>query len=80
VALISLSFLFAKYRLGLSMVFGFSFYWAFIFNRDLLFLETNGSETLYVACGAVVVLLALGSLLSEAGLGRKGERVTRFGR
>jgi uncharacterized membrane protein len=80
VALISVSFLFAKYRLGLSLVFGFSFYWAFVVNRDRLFQETNGSETLYVVCGAVVVLLALGSLLSEAGLGRKAERTTRIGR
>jgi hypothetical protein len=80
VALISLSFLFSKFRLGLSIVFGFSFYWAFVFNRDLLALETNGSETLYLVSGAVVVLLALVSLLSEAGFGRKGERITRFGR
>jgi hypothetical protein len=80
VVLISLSFMFSKFRLGLSIVFGFSFYWAFVFNRDLLVLETNGSETLYVVCGAAVVLFALVSLLSEAGLGRKGERITRLGR
>ncbi len=80
VALISFSFLFSRYRLGLSIVFSFSFYWAFVYNRDRLLTGPDGWGALPLICGSALILFALFSLLAETGLIRKKARVMWDGR
>lgn len=80
VALVSVSFLFSRYRLGLAIVFGFSFYWAFVHNRDRVLAGPGAWGDWYLLCGSILILFALISLLSEAGLTRRGMRILRNGR
>ena len=70
VGLISVSFLFSRFKLGLAFVFGFSFYWAFVYNKELLFVGPDGEGYLYFFCGFLMILFAVISLLAEVGLGR----------
>jgi len=80
VALIGLSFLFSRYRLGLAIVFGFSFYWAFVQNRDRVLAGPDAWGAWHLICGCILILLALVSLLAETGLMRRGARILRNGR
>jgi len=80
VALLSISFLLSRYRLGLALVFGFSYYWAFVYNKDLLFKGPDGEGYLYFLCGFLLILFALISLLAEAGASRVWARISRGNR
>ena len=77
VGLISVCFLFSRYKLGLAIVFGFSFYWAFVYNKELLFVGPDGEGYLYFFCGFLLILFAVISLLSEAGSSRAWARITK---
>lgn len=68
IALISFSMLFARYKLGLSITFCFTFYWGFIYNKDVFFTTFEGSSPflfLYFFSGFLLLLFALFSFVSE---------------
>ena len=68
IALISFSMLFARYKLGLSITFCFTFYWGFIYNKDVFFTSLEGSSPylfLYFFSGFLLLLFALFSFVSE---------------
>jgi hypothetical protein len=68
IALISFSMLFARYKLGLSITFCFTFYWGFIYNKDVFFTSFEGSSPfllLYFFSGFLLLLFALFSFVSE---------------
>jgi hypothetical protein len=68
VALISFCLLFARYKLGLSITFSFTFYWGFIYNKDVFFTSLEGSSPflfVYFFSGFLLLLFALFSFVSE---------------
>lgn len=68
VSLMTFCFLFARYKLGLSITFCFTFYWGFIYNKDIFFTDLERSSPflmLYFASGAVMILFALFSFLTK---------------
>ena len=68
VALISFCLLFARYKLGLSITFCFTFYWGFIYNKDVFFTTLEGSSPylfVYFFSGFLLLLFALFSFLAE---------------
>jgi hypothetical protein len=68
IALLSFCLLFARYKLGLSITFCFTFYWGFIYNKDVFFLNFEGSSPfllLYFLSGFLLILFALFSFVSE---------------
>jgi hypothetical protein len=65
--LVAVFFLFSRFRLGLSIAFCFTFYWGFIENRDLFFVNLETSSpylALYFASGAALIGFALFSFVS----------------
>ena len=68
IVLISVCLLFARYKLGLSITFCFTFYWGFIYNKDVFFTTLEGSSPflfLYFFSGFLLLLFALFSFVSE---------------
>ncbi len=68
VGLVALSFLFARFKLGLSLAFCFAFFWGFIENKDLFFvnLETSSPYVLlYFISGFVLIMFTLLSFLTS---------------
>ena len=68
IALLSCCLLFARYRLGLSITFCFTFYWGFIHNKDVFFSSLEGSSPflfIYFLSGFLLLLFALFSFVSE---------------
>jgi len=68
IALISFCLLFARYKLGLSITFCFTFYWGFIYNKDVFFTSFEGSSPflfVYFLSGFLLILFALFSFVSE---------------
>ena len=68
VGLISLCLLFARYKLGLSITFCFTFYWGFIYNKDVFFTNFERSSPfllVYFLSGFFLLLFALFSFVSE---------------
>ena len=68
IVLISFCLLFARYKLGLSITFCFTFYWGFIYNKDVFFTSLEGSSPflfLYFFSGFLLILFALFSFVSE---------------
>ena len=68
VALLSFCLLFARYKLGLSITFCFTFYWGFIYNKDVFFSSFEGSSPflfIYFFSGFLLILFALFSFVSE---------------
>lgn len=68
VALLSFCLLFARYKLGLSITFCFTFYWGFIYNKDVFFTSFEGSSPfllIYFLSGFLLILFALFSFVSE---------------
>ena len=68
VALLSCCLLFARYKLGLSITFCFTFYWGFIYNKDVFFTNFEGSSPfllVYFLSGFLLLLFALFSFVSE---------------
>ena len=80
VSLISVSFLFSRYKLGLAFVFAFSYYWAFVYNKERLFMGPDGEGHLYFFFGFLLILFAAISFLAEAGSTRMWARITRGNR
>ena len=67
VALLSFCLLFARYKLGLSITFCFTFYWGFIYNKDVFFTTFEGSSPfliVYFFSGFLLLLFALFSFVS----------------
>lgn len=68
VSLMAFCFLFSRYRLGLSITFCFTFYWGFIYNKDMFFTDMEGSSpflVFYFISGALLILFALFSFLTK---------------
>ena len=68
VALITFCFLFSRFRLGLSITFCFTFYWGFIYNKDMFFSDLEGSSpflVFYFVSGFLLIVFALYSFLAE---------------
>jgi len=68
VALMTFCFLFSRFRLGLSITFCFTFYWGFIYNKDLFFSDLEGSSpflVFYFVSGFLLIVFALYSFLAE---------------
>lgn len=68
VALISFCLLFARYKVGLSITFCFTFYWGFIYNKDVFFTTLEGSSPflfLYFFSGFLLLVFALFSFVAE---------------
>ncbi len=68
IALISFCLLFTRYKLGLSITFCFTFYWGFIYNKDVFFNSFEGSSpflAVYFFSGFLLLLFALFSFVSE---------------
>jgi len=68
IALLSFCLLFARYKLGLSITFCFTFYWGFIYNKDVFFTNFEGSSPflfIYFLSGFLLLLFALFSFVSE---------------
>jgi hypothetical protein len=68
IALISFCLLFARYKLGLSITFCFTFYWGFIYNKDVFFTNLEGSSPflfVYFFSGFLLLLFALFSFVAE---------------
>lgn len=65
--LVALCFLFSRFRLGLSIAFAFTFYWGFIENKELFFVDLESSSpylALYFGSGVALVLFALFSFVT----------------
>ncbi len=65
--LVALCFLLSRFRLGLSVAFGFTFYWGFIEHKDLFFVNLESSSPyliLYFGSGVALVLFALFSFVT----------------
>jgi len=68
IALVSFCLLFTRYKLGLSITFCFTFYWGFIYNKDVFFTSLEGSSPflfVYFFSGFLLLLFALFSFVSE---------------
>jgi len=60
--LVALCFLLARFKLGLSIAFAFTFYWGFTHHKDLFFVNLESSTpylALYFGSGVVLLLFAL---------------------
>jgi hypothetical protein len=60
--LIALCFLFSRFKLGLCIAFSFAFYWGFIENKELFFVNLESSSpylALYFGSGVLLLLFAL---------------------
>lgn len=67
VGLVAVLFLFSRFKLGLSIAFCFTFYWGFIQNRDLFFVNLETSSPyliLYFASGVALIGFALFSFVN----------------
>jgi hypothetical protein len=68
VGLVAFCFLFSRFKLGLSITFCFTFYWGFVYNKDLFFTDLEGSSPFllfYFFSGSVLILFALFSFLTK---------------
>ena len=68
VGLIALCFLFGRFKVGLSIAFCLTFYWYFIDQRDLFFvnLETSSPYVLlYFISGIVLIVFTLLSFVTS---------------
>ncbi len=68
IALLSFCLLFVRYKLGLSITFCFTFYWGFIYNKDVFFTNFEGSSPflfIYFLSGFLLLVFALFSFVSE---------------
>jgi hypothetical protein len=68
VIMISLCLLLARYRLGLAITFCFTFYWGFIYNKDIFFSSLEASSlflAFYCICGFLLIVFALYSFGGE---------------
>ena len=68
IALISFCLLFKRYKLGLSITFCFTFYWGFIYNKDVFFANLEGSSPflfVYFVGGFLLIAFALFSFVVE---------------
>lgn len=66
--LVALCFLFARFKLGLTIAFCFTFFWGFIENRDLFFVNLEDSTpyvVLYFISGVVLIVFTLLSFLTS---------------
>ena len=60
--------LFARYKAGLALTFSFTFYWGFIYNKDVIFSHFLGSSSflfLYFFSGFLLLLFALCALVLQ---------------
>ena len=65
--LVLFCFLLSRFRLGISIDFGFTFYWGFIQHRDLFFTNLEASSpylVLYFGSGVILVAFALFSFVT----------------
>jgi hypothetical protein len=65
--LVAVCFLLARFRLGLSVGFAFTFYWGFIQYRDVFFVNLESSSpylVLYFGSGVALILFALFSFVT----------------
>jgi len=68
IGLVVLLFLFSRVKLGLSLAFCFTFFWGFIENRDLFFVNLETSSpyvVLYFISGIVLIVFTLLSFVSS---------------
>ena len=68
IGLVVLLFLFSRIKLGLSLAFCFTFFWGFIENRDLFFVNLETSSpyvVLYFISGIVLIVFTLLSFVSS---------------
>jgi hypothetical protein len=66
--LVSLFLLFGRHHLCILTTFLFSFYWGFIFNKDLFISRLGNAElfmALYLICGFLVVVMAIISFFTK---------------
>jgi hypothetical protein len=57
-----LSFLFSRFRLGLSIILSVAFFWGLIENKDLFFVNLESSSSflgLYLISGIVLIVVML---------------------
>ena len=68
IGMIAFCFLFGRFKLGLSITFCFTFYWGFIYNKDMFYADLEGSSpflVIYFFSGFILILFALFSFLAE---------------
>jgi hypothetical protein len=68
IGLVVLLFLFSRIKLGLSIAFCFTFFWGFIENRDLFFVNLETSSpyvVLYFVSGIVLIGVTLLSFVTS---------------
>lgn len=66
ILLSALCLLFARYKMGLAITFSFTFYWGFIYNKEIIYSQFSGSSAflfLYFFSGLVLLMFALCSLV-----------------
>lgn len=66
--LVSLFLLFGRNHLCILTTFIFSFYWGFVFNRDLFVSRLGNAEifmALYLICGFLVIVMAVISFFNK---------------
>jgi hypothetical protein len=64
-ALSVLCLLWGRFKIGMAVTFCFTFYWAFIYNRDVVYQSVSGTPllvVLYFLTGIVLLLCVLGAL------------------
>ena len=65
--LIAVCFLLSRFKLGLCIAFAFTFYWGFIENRELFFVNLESSSpylVLYFGSGVALIVFALFSFVT----------------
>ena len=68
IILSALCLVFARYKAGLALTFLFTFYWGFIYNKDVIFSHFAGSSCflfLYLFSGFMLLLFALCALVVQ---------------
>jgi len=68
IMLIACCLLFGRHKTGLAITFSFTFYWGFIYNREIIFSNFDGSPSflfLYYFSGFLILLFTLCSLVAE---------------
>ena len=68
VGLIALCFLFGRFKMGLSIAFCFTFYWYFLDQRHLFFVDLETSSPyvlLYFISGIVLIVVTLLSFVNS---------------
>ena len=66
--LIAICFLLARYKLGLSITFCFTFFWGYVSNKDVFFTDLEKASPfliIYFGCGILLILLALWSFFVD---------------